>query len=269
MVLHEVLKRELQAAGAAFQLLTRIPVPAAIPFTPQVLARSTVYYPIIGMVIGVIVAAAAAGMDGRVPPLPAAVLLLALWLALSGGLHMDGLMDTADGALSNRSRERMLEIMKDSRVGAMGALAAIVLLLFKFSTLASMMDIGTDWLAIGTWIAFASGLSRLWIVIAMVAFPVARPGEGMASSFAGVRSRHAAAAMAVQAVLTGLAFWLIPEACGQWAKFALVSVIAATVFGWGTARWLTRKLGGLTGDTYGAMTETIEAALLFVIVLLS
>ena len=74
------------------------------------------------------------------PTMPAAVLLLAIWVVLTGGLHLDGLMDTADGILSHRPREQMLEIMKDSRVGAMGVIVCVLHLLLKFSLLYTLLD---------------------------------------------------------------------------------------------------------------------------------
>ncbi|WP_219836749.1 adenosylcobinamide-GDP ribazoletransferase [Paenibacillus sp. R14(2021)] len=261
------LKQQLQAAGAAFQLLTRIPVPAAIPFTPQMLARSVVYYPLVGAVIGGIVAAAGWLMDGRVPPMPSAVILLFLWLLLSGGLHLDGLMDTADGVLSHRKRERMLEIMKDSRVGAMGVLAAVMLLLFKFSTLSTWLDGWTNWPTAAPLLALACGLSRLWLVFAMVCWPFARPDEGLASLFKEVRPQHAAASFILQLVLTALCFLLFPSLNAAGLCTIMLMAGLALITGALLSVWLTRKLGGLTGDTYGASVEIIEAVLLFALML--
>ncbi|MFC5648517.1 adenosylcobinamide-GDP ribazoletransferase [Paenibacillus solisilvae] len=256
------LSNQLQAAGAAFQLITRIPIPVLIPFTPPVLARSSVYYPLVGTVIGGILAGAGWLLFTYVPAMPAAVLLLILWAALSGALHLDGLMDTADGVLSHRSRERMLEIMKDSRVGAMGVIAAVFVLLFKFALLASLL--GQEmWLHTALYLAAACGWSRLWLVWAMIGWPMARPGEGMASMFAEVRVRHAAAATLVQLVLVlgiGLLLGLAwGDVLNQLAVQAGLTLITGSV----VSGWLCRKLGGLTGDTYGALNEVIESVLLF------
>ena len=116
------LSNQLQAAGAAFQLITRIPIPIMIPFVPQVLARSVVYYPLVGTVVGGITAAVGWFLFAYAPAMPAAVLLLILWALLSGALHLDGLMDTADGVFSHRSRDRMLEIMKEAALARWGSL---------------------------------------------------------------------------------------------------------------------------------------------------
>lgn len=253
---------QLQAAGAACQLITRIPIPIMIPFIPRVLARSTVYYPLVGAVIGAVLTATGWLLFTYTPAMPAAVLLLILWASLSGALHLDGLMDTADGVFSHRSRERMLEIMKDSRVGAMGVIAAVFVLLFKFAVLTSLFEQET-WLHTALFITAACGWSRLWLVWAMIGWPFARPGEGMASMFAEVRLRHAVAATMVQLVLmigSGIVFGLTwGDILNQLVVQAGLTIIA----GWLVSSWLYRKLGGLTGDTYGALNEIIESVLLF------
>ncbi|WP_308639332.1 adenosylcobinamide-GDP ribazoletransferase [Paenibacillus silvisoli] len=265
----KVLKVQLQAAGAAFQLLTRFPVPVVIPFTPEMLARSVVYFPLVGAVIGGIVGGAGWLLDGPVPPMPAAVILLFLWLALSGGLHMDGLMDTADGVLSYRSRERMLEIMKDSRVGAMGVLAAVLVLFFKFSVLFALMDTEKtlDWRFAMPVTMLAFAWSRLWIVIAMNGWPLARPDEGMASLFKAVSIRHAAWAIGLQLLLIAAVLLAVSGLADEAGLLLLTQAGITIAAGSLLAVWLTRKLGGLTGDTYGAMTELIESILLFSLML--
>ncbi|MBW7460890.1 adenosylcobinamide-GDP ribazoletransferase, partial [Paenibacillus sepulcri] len=172
-MVRDSLKAQLQAVGAAFQFMTRIPVPVEIPFTPAVLARSTVYYPLVGLVIGGITAAAGWLLTLAVPALPAAVLILLIWTALSGALHLDGLMDSADGVLSHRPRERMLDIMKDSRVGAMGVMAAIFLLLLKFATLSALLEGEGGWLEAAPLVVMVCGWSRLWVVCSMAGWPFA------------------------------------------------------------------------------------------------
>ncbi|QYR19684.1 adenosylcobinamide-GDP ribazoletransferase [Paenibacillus sp. sptzw28] len=261
MVLRSV-REQLQAAGAALQLMTRLPVPVQIPFKPLILARSVVYYPLVGAIIGLIAAGAGWLLSLAVPPLPAVVIVLIVWTGLSGALHLDGLMDTADGVLSHRPRERMLEIMKDSRVGAMGVMAAVFLLLLKFAVLATLFE-RQNWPSLMPVIAAACAWSRLWIVCSMAWWPFARPKEGLASMFAGVRARHAGMALAMQAlvvIVLGLAFGQLWSDLWLWA---LVQAAVTLLSGMVLSRWLNRKLGGLTGDTYGAMNEIIETLLLF------
>jgi adenosylcobinamide-GDP ribazoletransferase len=260
------LKLQAQALIAAFQFLTRIPVPLTVPFQGPVLARSVVYFPLAGALIGVFLAVVSWLLQLFVPAWPSAVIVLAIWTALSGGLHLDGWMDTADGVLSHRSRERMLEIMKDSRVGAMGVLAAVLLLLFKASLLAELFEAeqaGYYWplLMIGPiW-------SRAWMSAAIAFWPFARLGEGIAVLFNEVKGLQATASILLAAAST----WLILLLAGINASKALVFLLIAGLItfccGGLLAAWLNRKLGGLTGDTYGAMNEAIEALLLFAAVI--
>lgn len=125
----------MNAFFTALSFLTRIPVP--LRSQPGSWSRSVRYYPAVGLVIGGMLAGFDLVAAAWFPPWVRGVLLLGLWVWLTGGLHLDGWMDTADGFGSYRPRERTLEIMKDSRVGAMGVIAAILLLLLKASALAS------------------------------------------------------------------------------------------------------------------------------------
>ena len=124
---------------AALQFLTRLPLPVQLPDSDAVFRRSTVFYPAAGLLIGLLTAGSAWGFSYLFPFYINAALVLILWVFLSGGLHLDGLMDTADGLLSHRSRERMLEIMKDSRVGAMGVVAGVLSALLRVSLLAYLL----------------------------------------------------------------------------------------------------------------------------------
>lgn len=265
MVRREV-KLHVQAFIAAFQFLTRIPVPVTVPFAAPVLARSVIYFPLAGALIGVCLAAFAFVLDLFVPAWPCAVIVLAFWTALSGGLHLDGWMDTADGVLSHRSRERMLEIMKDSRVGAMGVLAAVLLLLLKASLLYEVLD-GVQAKPYWPLLVIVPIWSRAWMSAAIACWPNARQGEGIAVLFNEVKGLQAAAAFIAAAAVTWIVLWLY--GMGETAAFILLLIIGLITVccGWLFAAWLNRKLGGLTGDTYGAMNEAIEAVLLLTAVI--
>ncbi len=122
---------------AAIRFLTIVPVPGVWGTAEQDLARSVPWFPAIGLLLG----GAAAGLAwalSAAPPMLAAAVLVVVLLSFSGCLHMDGLADTADGFLSSRPRERILEIMKDSHIGAMGVIAIVCLLLVKFAALAAL-----------------------------------------------------------------------------------------------------------------------------------
>lgn len=251
--------------GAAFQLLSRFPVPVEIPFDNRVLRRSVVCYPVVGLAIGLVLAGAGWVLSLLLPPVPAAALVTGLWVALTGGFHLDGLMDTADGVLSHRSREDMLAIMKDSRVGAMGAAACVLQLLLKFALLEGLLESG--WQAWAGLLPAVAIWSR-WAMAAAVAWwPYARSGGGLGALLSGFGGRQLA-------VCTVLAAGLSAGA-GAWGGGAILTDMALALalslpalgFSVLLARRLAVKLGGLTGDTYGAINELTETFLLLVILL--
>ncbi|GGG11620.1 adenosylcobinamide-GDP ribazoletransferase [Paenibacillus abyssi] len=260
MVSHYLL-RWVQAFITALQFLTRLPIPLHIAFTNETTRRSVVFFPFAGLLIGLLVTSSGAVLQHLLPALPAAVMMLAVWVALSGGLHLDGWMDTADGVLSHRSRERMLEIMKDSRVGAMGVIAGVLLLLLKFALLSAQLEQQLSWIVMGHLIAIPVW-SRLAMAMAMVGWRMARGSEGMAGLFGGVGTRHLMGSCAVTLTAILTVYLLMGMSPGA-AMFYLVAAFIITIIAsWGMGWWLNRKLGGLTGDTYGAINEAVEVVLL-------
>ncbi|MDY7992546.1 adenosylcobinamide-GDP ribazoletransferase [Paenibacillus polymyxa] len=286
------MSRERQAVAAAFQFLTRLPVKAEIDFSPDLLKRSASYYPLVGVVIGIIVWGFAALTSMVLPPLPCAILTLVIWVWLTGGLHLDGWMDAADALFSYRSRERMLEIMKDSRVGAMGVIACVLLLMLKASLLYTVLverNVSGLLLLPMVW-------SRWFMVHAMKRWPKARNDDGLAARFADMSGGRVGLAVfwavlvtlsaAVgQYLLADLAtatrgtgnlslagsylqpFLSYSESLPISLGFVLLPVLAYGV-GTFTANRINRRLGGLTGDIYGTLNELLEAVLLLFIVIL-
>ncbi|GAB7056977.1 hypothetical protein JCM16163A_37250 [Paenibacillus sp. YK5] len=205
------------------------------------------------------------------PPLPAAALLLSAWVLLTGALHLDGLMDMADGILSHRSRERMLEIMKDSRVGAMGVVVCALVLLLKWSLLQELFRTGTlSWLLLPMVLLW----SRWYMVVAIAGWPYARQekGGGMGSFYRGVGWKHIAAHSALAALLSAAVLLTaralgLHLAGGLWPMLAFAGLTLGG--GYLMSEYIHRKLGGLTGDTYGAMNELLEVLLLLLLVLMT
>lgn len=259
MVRHSI-KEEVFAAVAAIQFLTRLPVPVDVPFERRTLARSVTYFPLAGLLIGGLTACAAWLLSFILPPWPSAILTLAIWIGLSGGLHLDGWMDTADGVLSHRSRERMLEIMKDSRVGAMGVTAAVLLLLLKASLLAELIENGVIWLA-GTLIA-AACLGRSAMGFAIACWPFARKDEGIGSMFNEVNKIRASSSLVFSTIIIFSTFMFNDIKYIKSLSIAIVSLLLMALIVVVMGNWLNRKLGGLTGDTYGAINEAVEVLLL-------
>jgi len=235
--------------GEALRFLTIIPMPGMPPMAEQSIARSIPLFPLAGAVIGALLVGLGLACGVLWDAWVRSVLIVVGWGIVTSGLHLDGLSDTFDAVISWRTRERKLEIMKDSRIGAMGALALIAVLALKVTWLHAAGDgwLRAVWLApvLGRW-ADTYGIFR---------FPPARAG-GLGREFqAQARREDFAIATATAA---GLAFIL----AGPRGLLALVFVWAVSS---GLARWWTRDLGGLTGDTYGALCEIAEVVTLAVL----
>jgi adenosylcobinamide-GDP ribazoletransferase len=250
------------ACIAAFQFLTRFPLPVKMEYTDKIFRRSVVYYPFVGTVIGLILTLAGAGLREWLPIFPASVILLCLWIAVTGALHLDGLMDTADGVLSHRSREKMLEIMKDSRVGAMGVIVCVLYMLLKLSFIMEVMD--GSWRHAAVFFFCAPIWSRWFMVVAIVRWPYARAGTtGLGTVFQNVRLRHVVSATLVAFIFTLGALWIFGFNGLTLFLYTCGFPIVIGLLGWAMAHFLYRKLGGLTGDTYGALNECLEMLILF------
>jgi adenosylcobinamide-GDP ribazoletransferase len=230
---------------AAIRFLTILPLPGTLGTTEGDLAGSVPFFPLVGLLLGIAGGAVAWALAATVTPMLAAAGIVVLLLAFSGALHMDGLGDSADGMLSSRPRERILEIMKDSHVGAMGVVAIVCVLLVKFAALASVA-------AANLWatVVLMPLAGRCAIVVNMALLPYARE-QGLGKVFCRRR-----------AILP--AIWaLIVLAAVSWALFAwqgLVVAAVCTAVAAAGAGYFYRKIGGSTGDTFGAVCELAELA---------
>ena len=243
----------------ALQFLTRIRLFRDPDYDDGLFGRSVKFFPLVGLLAGSILAGVAVLTGGWLPGTVRSTLLVTLSVFITGGLHCDGLMDSADGLFSGRSRERMLEIMKDSRVGSFGVIAIFLLLLWKWALLHDLPDS-----LLAPALVSMMTFGRFAMILAILCFPYARP-EGMGKAFALYAGTHSLGP--ALATLLGLlaAFYFVtgPLVCGIAAAAALAAILFAFWFG----RWTTHKLGGMTGDTYGAVTELSELVVLIVFVL--
>jgi adenosylcobinamide-GDP ribazoletransferase len=230
----------------ALQFLTRIHLVAQEAVAPEQFGRSVKFFPLVGAVIGAVLAGFTLLSGGHLPIHVLAVTLLVLEIALTGALHYDGLMDTADGIFSGRLPQRMLEIMKDSRVGANGVMACGVLLLGKWSLLLDLLPHVSAGL-----LFIMPVLGRLAMVIAITAFPYARP-EGMGKAFQQYAGRPTLYFAAMTALVLTAPF----------GAAALIALAGTAGFALAAGRYISRRLGGLTGDAYGAITELAELVVL-------
>lgn len=232
----------------ALTFFTRLPLPSPKNVTDQEFKRSQHYYPLVGLTLGLLLWLIGYASRLVLPPLPTGAVLLAAEILLTGGIHLDGFMDSMDGLLSAREPARMLEIMKDSRVGAHASISLAALLILKFSLLASLSVSGLKVLIV------LPMLSRWAFLLGIIAFPYARR-EGLGKGF------HEASQWVVFIgegflVLT-LSFFLV----GYAGLVAGISALAFTLFFSGK---ISRLLGGLTGDLYGALIEISEVVALLI-----
>lgn len=237
---------------AAFQFLTILPVKGN--FSAQQVGRSAVYFPVVGVVIGLILAAINYVFSLILPSTVVVVLLVAATAVLSGALHLDGLADTLDGMAGHRTAEERLEIMRDSRIGGFGAIGVALFLLGEYVALNSIPGDMRMYILI-----LAPTLSRWAMVNAIFVFPYARP-SGLGQAFKGaVGWPQFIIATAFSLIVSGVLFRLAGMAimAGVWVITVLASV------------YLKRQLKGLTGDTYGALNEVATVSALLVVTMLA
>ncbi|WP_227766485.1 adenosylcobinamide-GDP ribazoletransferase [Zhaonella formicivorans] len=227
---------------AGIQFLTRLPCPT-FPFKKEYFVDALQYFPVVGLLIGAILVIIHYFFSQLFSTAVTSVLIIFVYVLITGGLHLDGLMDTIDGLFSHRSRERVLEIMKDSRVGAHGVTGAIVLLLLKYSI----------YLELGLTIFYVAFLQILvlsrWSMVFLIHYLPYLRTEGLGKMYKEQSTtRQFWVASAVTLLLLAVLDWR--QGIALFALFWL--------FTWCYGRAVTRALGGLTGDTYGACAELAE-----------
>jgi len=237
------------------EFLTRIHISKQSEWSPESFGRSVKYFPLIGGILGILLvmfnqifAEYLPFIGLYMPPHVLTTLLITVNIILTGGLHCDGLMDTMDGIFSGRPKERMLEIMKDSRIGANGVIAFVLLITLKWSLI---IDISP--LSLPAALLIMPVLGRFAMVIGITVFPYARP-DGIGKAFAHYADKYT---LYISLLLTLLV--IIPV-----GKQAILGLGIVSIFTMLFARFVTNLLGGLTGDIYGAISELAEIMVLFV-----
>ncbi len=232
---------------SALTFLTPVRVPAGWCGGEKQLRGAPVFFPVVGALIGGVAAAIVFGLDHIMPLFPASVVAILVLVGASAGLHMDGLADTADGLLSSRPRERVLEIMRDSHIGTMGVLAVVAVLLLKVSLLTSIAEPRP----------LAPGAPRphrraMRPAAGHVAVPI-RPRRGRAcydlplereAGGDALRAGRSSWSLRPAGSAHPTAAWSSPGPLWCWPL----------LFGWYTHR----RIGGYTGDTLGATSELVE-----------
>lgn len=244
--------------------VTIIPLARFLPASAvndESLKGLAIYLPAVGAMIGAILTCACLILEKlNTPNLLLATIITVLWLTLTGGLHFDGLMDTADGIFSHRSKERMLEIMQDSRVGNFAVMVGIANFVLKVAALAALPTHMLPALLL-----FAPCLARLAETFAIGAFPYARAeGKGKVwhDTMRGPKDIFWAALVPVALLIA----YTLAGKCSP----LLATTFFATACSVGaiSAAYLNNRLDGHTGDTYGAVVELTETLTLTVVALL-
>ncbi len=235
----------------ALQFLTRIPVNVKDPIENNDLVNSVYFYPLIGLIMGIILAASDYVLKTFVPLDARAVIILAIFILLSGGLHLDGFMDTVDGLGSGAPREKALEIMQDSHSGAFGVIGVVLLLLLKLTFFQSFHAQFLPVVLLVTPV-----LSRWAVVAVMPLADYARSGFGLGKVLVN--------SVGKKEVLATLIFTLIVSMIlVRIASFILIFFILLFLLLW--TRYLNKKIGGITGDILGATIEITEVIVLFIL----
>lgn len=233
----------LLAFKHALQFLTRVPVRIST-FDPDDFSRSVNWFPAVGLIVGAAVAGAV-WIGAMVSPWVGGLLGLVVWVWITGGLHLDGLGDVADGlGAAHRSPERFLEVLRDPHIGAFGTMAIVVQMLAKLVLLAELAP-HVPWPALVLIPAWARLGPLFW------GLTVPPYAKGMGERFTWQIDRTSVAVTAC--LLTAASIWAAPVLAA-----ALVIIPLITLY-W---RW---RLGGITGDCLGASTEVTETLLLLLL----
>ena len=234
----------LESIVVAFQFLTRLYLPINVEWDTGNLRRSLMWFGLVGAFIGVILAGALT-LFNRFDLLPAvsAIIILLIWIFITGGMHIDGISDMADGFFSMRDKEKTLEIMKDSHVGAFGVITIVLLLLIKFEMLKEFIIIEKNvWLLIlpPTIARIAAGL--------VLSFYETTKKSGLGYTF---HSSDPRIFWAIGFIVTLIISSILNI---KSLIFIGIAILASNLM----ALWAKKKIGGLNGDIYGAIVETVE-----------
>ena len=234
----------MHSLRVAFAVMSTLPPKYLGDWSPGDSGRASVWYPFVGLVIGALTWLAWAGAMFAFPPLVAGVITLIVWVALTGGLHLDGLADCCDGLFASAPMERRLEIMKDPHVGAFAAIGLILVLFLKATALVALSS------APSLSILLAASLAR-WCILPAGLFPLARP-SGKGADFAlGFRR-----AFIIWGAILPLAIALVLGIRGVLSALAGIGTAAIIL------QFAKSRIGGVTGDVLGAVVETVETAVL-------
>lgn len=235
----------IEEVAAALQFLTRLPLPR-LAYSPNVLSRSSRFFPLVGLMIGTAAATLHWGLTPHFPEAVVAVLIVLFSVLATGGLHEDGLADVADAFGGGWNRDQVLEILKDSRIGSYGALAVVFSIGSRILLLALLPGS-----IFARYIISAHVLCRWTILPLGRVLPAARRQDGQGARLA--RQISVASLLLGTLIAFGIAAFLLRTAI--WAPIAAVVVVTIL-----SGLYYQRRLGGITGDCFGATVQLAEIA---------
>jgi adenosylcobinamide-GDP ribazoletransferase len=238
---------------SALHFLTTIPLLPERPYSDDEFGKAVGMFPLVGLMIGGILALIQFLLSMVFPNTVIAAVLLLSWLVITGALHLDGLLDSFDGLLGGTDKDSRLEIMKDERIGAFGFAAGVSLILLKFSVLSTL--VGTP-NSLGA-VILAPTLGRWSLTLAIVFFPYARE-HGLGRN---VKDRSTWR----QIVLATGTSILVAFFIYYWMGLVIMLTVALVVGL--VARFAINRISGLTGDIYGAICEITELVVLLILVI--
>lgn len=258
MDIKQALLNQYREFIAALRFLSVLPAPGSVLLfesdeTGPSLVIGSEYFPLVGLLLAALLWLLVLLFSRLLPQLALSALLVVALVILTGGLHLDGLMDSCDGLFGGATRERKLEIMRDSRVGSFGVLGAFCILLLKFALLASI-PVSTLPIAL----LLALPLARWSMALALHVYPPAR------STGLGAAYHHAITTRRM--LITGLISLAIALIFGHFT--GLIAWMTASLAALLIGLYITKNIGGLTGDSYGAINEIVEVVILLLLVLL-
>jgi adenosylcobinamide-GDP ribazoletransferase len=240
----------------AIGFLTKIPTLKKLPINDKNLANSMAYFPLVGLLLGLILVLANNIMTPFLPERVVNLILIFFLTLLTGGLHLDGLADTVDGFCARtKSKEEILTIMKDSRIGAMGVIAVALSIFFKYELLNS---VPMQFRAVS--LILMCSLSRWTQVMASHFSKYARENAGLGKAFVGnIGKRYFYTAT----LFTILILFFV------WFPKGLLIFLITYISSWLLMRFIHERIGGMTGDTIGAISEVSEVIILLCICVLT
>jgi len=237
----------------ALQFLTSIPVTIRREISPRHIGRSLIFFPVIGLIIGLILAGLSWLVGLILPQAIVSALLLAFLALITGALHLDGFIDTFDGIAGHKSVEERWRVMHDSRAGGIGIAAVALLLLIEY---VSLNSIPISSLLVT--LVLMTVISRWAMVYAIFVYPYARP-SGLGKAF---KERAGWLSFTIATIIT-LAIVLVLAQLSGFIIILCVWVIISVA-----AAYFKHKFSGLTGDTYGAINEVAEVSVIILAIIL-